>query len=101
MKKDAKTKTVTGTVLSAKKIWCIHINRHPLLPTDRGGALFPYMVEFQFESGGKTYTCKKRSDFLAQSPRPGDLVAVAHEEGRPEKCRIKILPSPQTANDPR
>lgn len=101
MKKEAKTKTVTGTVLSAKKIWCIHINRHPLLPTDRGGALFPYMVEFQFESGGKTYTCKKRSDFLAQSPRPGDLVVVAYEEGRPEKCRIKILPSPQTAHDPR
>ena len=61
MKKSAKTQTAEGTVLSAKKIWFVHINRHPFRPTDRGGALFSYRVTFRFEADGREYTCKKRS----------------------------------------
>lgn len=83
-------RTTTGTVLSAKRIWCIHINRRPLRPTTRGGALFPYMVTFEFCADGKTYTCKRRSNFLSSSPSPGDRVSVTYSAADPERCRIFI-----------
>lgn len=83
--------TVTGTVISAKRIWCIHINRRPSLPTNKGGALFPYAVTFKFEADGKTYILKKFSGFLAASPLPGDSVAVTYRAANPEKCKIVII----------
>ena len=90
MKKSAKTQTAEGTVLSAKKIWFVHINRHPFRPTDRGGALFSYRVTFRFEAAGKEYTCKKRSAFLPRCPLAGVRVIVIYEADRPEKCRIRF-----------
>lgn len=83
--------SVTGTVISAKRIWCIHINRRPSLPTNKGGALFPYAVTFKFEADGKTYILKKFSGFLAASPLPGDSVAVTYRAANPEKCKIVII----------
>lgn len=83
--------SVTGTVISAKRIWCIHINRRPSLPTEKGGALFPYAVTFKFEADGKTYILKKFSGFLAASPLPGDSVAVTYRAANPEKCKIVII----------
>ena len=83
--------TVTGTVISAKRIWCIHINRRPSLPTEKGGALFPYAVTFKFEAGGKTYILKKFSGFFFFLPLPGDSVAVTYRAANPEKCKIVII----------
>ena len=83
--------SVTGTVISAKRIWCIHINRRPSLPTEKGGALIAYAVTFKFEADGKTYILKKFSGFLAASPLPGDSVAVTYRAANPEKCKIVII----------
>lgn len=90
MKKSEKAQTAEGTVLSAKKIWFVHINRHPFRPTDRGGALFSYRVTFRFEADGREYTCKKRSAFLPRCPLAGERVIVIYEADRPEKCRIRF-----------
>lgn len=91
MQNNSNMQTVTGTVISAKRIWCIHINKRPLLPTEKGGALFPYAVTFKFEAGGKTYILKKFSGFLAASPLPGDLVTVTYRAAKPEKCKIVTI----------
>ena len=61
--------TTAGTVLSAKRIWCIHINKYPLKSTTGGGAMFPYIIKFQFNANGKTYICKKRSNFYPSHPK--------------------------------
>lgn len=90
MKNNANTRTVTGRVLDAKRIWCVHINRRPLKATLAGGALFAYRVTFEFEADGRTYICKKSSGFLPCSPLPGDPVTVKYNEHRPEKCRISF-----------
>ena len=79
-----------GTVLTAKRIWCIHINKYPLKSTTGGGAMFPYIIKFQFNANGKTYICKKRSIFLFNSPSAGEEITVTYNAAHPKRCRIHI-----------
>lgn len=77
-----------GTIVSAKKLWLLKINKKPIRRGPLDGAAFPYIIKVRYIVEGKEYIKRKWIGTEYPVPVEGDTVQLAYEEGLPEKIKI-------------
>lgn len=78
----------TGTIISAKKLWLLKINKKPIRKGPLDGAAFPYIIKVRYIVEGKEYIKRKWIGTEYPVPVEGDTVQLAYEEGQPERIKI-------------
>lgn len=78
----------TGTIISAKKLWLLKINKKPIRKGPLDGAAFPYIIKVRYIVEGKEYISRKWIGTEYPVPVEGDIVQLAYEEGQPERIKI-------------
>lgn len=81
-------KRTTGTIVSVKKQWWLKINTKPVRKHALDGAIFPYIITFQYVVNDQKY--KKRKWIKAGAPVPSlhSEAVVLYDPLKPGKSRV-------------
>lgn len=76
---------IEGTIIDAKKIWWLKINKKQLRMTPADGATFPYLLKVKYTINNLDYEKKKMVYWGNENINVGEKVIVTYDEEKPLK----------------
>lgn len=76
---------IEGTIIDAKKIWWLKINKKQLRMTPADGATFPYLLKVKYTINNLDYEKKKMVYWGNENINVGEKVIVTYDEEKPSK----------------
>ena len=76
---------IEGTIIDAKKIWWLKINKKQLRKTPADGATFPYLLKVKYTLNNLDYEKKKMVYWGESNINVGDKVIVTYDKEKPSK----------------
>jgi len=76
---------IEGTIIDAKKIWWLKINKKQVRMTPASGATFPYLLKVRYTLNNLDYEKKKMVYWGDANINVGDKVVVTYDEEKPSK----------------
>lgn len=76
---------IEGTIIDAKKIWWLKINKKQLRMTPADGATFPYLLKVKYTLNNLDYEKKKMVYWGNENINVGEKVIVTYDEAKPSK----------------
>lgn len=76
---------IEGTIIDAKKIWWLKINKKQLRMTPADGATFPYLLKVKYTINNLDYEKKKMVYWENENINVGEKVIVTYDEEKPSK----------------
>jgi hypothetical protein len=76
---------IEGTIIDAKKIWWLKINKKQLRMTPADGATFPYLLKVKYTLNNLDYEKKKMVYCGNENINVGEKVIVTYDEEKLSK----------------